>query len=151
MNDYGGDWGRCLPAVYGVFRRDFTEAQAEFRGYPVRVAAQMIDGKERTFWHLSSEGAVEQYRTPDLRRCERIGWVRSILDHERDPAILSWPQTRGRKQRQVLWLMDFHFAVVIERRPDCWWLWTAYPTDRPRTQRKLMREYEAWRNANAAP
>lgn len=151
MNDHCGDWGRYVEAVYTAFRRDFIENPTLFRGEPVRIGSQLIDGKEQTFWHVISEGDVESNRTPDLRRCERVGWVRAIIDHDRDPAVLSWPQARGRNPRHVLWVKDSNFAVVLEKRPGCWWLWTAYPTDRPHTQRKLTREYEAWKKANAAP
>lgn len=151
LNDYGGDWPGYLEAVYARFRLDFVETTLNFRGEPVRIGAQLIDGKERTFWHAISEGDAEANRTPDLRRCERIGWIRAMIEHENDEAILSWPQTRGARQRHALWLRNAEFIVVLEKRPGCWWLWTAYPTERPHTQRKLMREYEAWRKANAAP
>lgn len=151
LNDYGGDWGRYVEAVYGRFRADFVERTAQFRGEPVRVGTQLIDGKERTFWHVISEGNVEQERRPDLRRCERIGWIREMIEHENDEAIVSWPQSRGAKQRHVVWLRHADFAVILEKRPGCWWLWTAYPTERPHTQKKLIREYEEWKKANAAP
>jgi hypothetical protein len=79
------------------------------------------------------------------------GLMSLFIDHDGDPAILSWPQRRGRHRRHILWLREREFAVVLEERPRCWWLWTAYPTDRRHTQEKLMREYEAWKNADAAP
>jgi len=151
LSDYDGDWNRYIEEVFAVFHRDFVQRQARFRGRPVRVGTQLIDGKERTFWHVTSEGSVEVDREPCLRRCERIGWLRAFIDHDGDPAILSWPQRRGRRRRHILWLMEREFAVVLEERPRCWWLWTAYPTDRRHTQEKLMREYESWKNADAAP
>lgn len=151
LDDHDGEWCRYEDAVYAVFRRDFIESRVVFRSDSVRIGAQRIDEKERTFWHVTSEGNVESNRTPDLRRCERIGWVRAIIDHECDPAVLSWPEVRGRNFRHVLWLKDRLFAVILEKRPGCWWLWTAYPTDRRHTREKLMRDYEAWKKANAAP
>lgn len=151
LSDYGGEWRQYLEVVYDRFRSDFVATTTQFRGEPVRAGKQLIDGKERTFWHVISEGDVENDRTPDLRRCERIGWIRAILEHEGDDAIQSWPQARGAKRRHVLWLVSADFAVVLEKRPGCWWLWTAYPTERPHTRRKLQREYEEWKKANAAP
>jgi len=151
FEDHGGKWDRYLEAVYTVFHEDFVERQAMFRGDSIRVGSQMIDEKERTFWHLTSEGDVESTRTPCIRRCERIGWVREIIDHDKDAAVLSWPQIRGRNHRLALWLKDCDFAVVLERRGVDWWLWTAYPTDREHTRRKLSKEYQAYKKANAAP
>jgi len=151
LQHYGGDWTRYINEGFAVFHRDFIQSQPRFRGSPVRVGKQIIEGKERTFWHVTSEGSVETDRTPSLRRCERIRWLRALIDHEGHPAILSWPQKRGRHRRHVLWLKDWQFAIVLEQRPGCWWLWTAYPTDRRPTQQKLMQEYDAWRKADAAP
>ena len=151
MSDHNNVWSEYIDAVYAKFQEDFLDGQAKFQGQPVRIGSQLIDGKERTFWHVTSEGRVEDNRTPDLRRCERIGWIRAIIDNEQESAVLSWPQARGRNQRQVLWVKGSNFAVVLDQRLRCWWLWTAYPTDRDHTQRKLMREYETWKKANAAP
>jgi hypothetical protein len=76
LEDHGGDWQRYIDAVYAVFYGDFIASQPRFRGRPVVIGKQIIDGKERTFWHATSEGNIEVQRTPDLRRCERIGWIR---------------------------------------------------------------------------
>lgn len=151
LTDFSGDWSRYVEAVYAVFRRCFIEGTAYFRGEPVRVGSQLLDLKERTFWHLTSEGDVEVDRTPDLRRCERIGWVRAIIDHERDPAVLSWPNTRHRNQRHVLWLKQVDFVVILEKRPGCWWLWTTYPTSRRHTRERLEQEYESWQKSQRRP
>jgi len=151
MGNHGGNWGRYLDAVYAVFRRDFIESTAMFRGEAVRIGSEVIDGKERTFWHVTSEGDVEANRTPDLRRCERIAWVRALIDHEKDSMVQSWPNRRGRNRRHVLWLKQVDFVVVLEKHPGCWWLWTAYLTDRPHTRRSLEREFEAWQKSQRRP
>jgi hypothetical protein len=150
LEDFDGNWDRYLDAVYTVFHRDFIEHQAFFHDAAIRVGSQIIDGMERTFWHLTSEGDIERTRTPSFRRCERIGWVRAIIDHTECPVILSWSQSRGRNKRQLLWLKDHDYLVVLEQRRTVWWLWTAYPTDRVHTRRKLSKEYEAYKKANAA-
>jgi hypothetical protein len=151
LADFGGDWSRYLEAVYAVFRWDFIEGTAYFRGEPVRVGTQLLDLKERTFWHLTSEGDVEADRIPDLRRCERIGWVRAIIDREGDPAVWSWPNAHHRNLRQVLWLRQEDFVVIVEKRPGCWWLWTAYQTTRRHTREKLEQEYTAWQKSQRRP
>lgn len=150
LGDHDGNWNCYIDAVFAVFYGDFIYTTRFFRGEPIRVGTQLIDGKERTFWHVTSQGKVEADRIPCLRRCERIRWLRAIIEHECDPRVLSWPQKRGRKQRHILWLKDWGFAVVLEKRPRCWWLWTAHPTEREHTRRNHERDYEAWKKADAA-
>ena len=43
---------------------------------------------------LVQEGKVEDDRTPDLRRCERIRWPRPIIEHESEDSILVWENER---------------------------------------------------------
>ena len=150
LDTYGGDWTAYLEVVYEVFRQDLIGVAPTFRGEPVKAGTQLIDGKLRTFWHLVSEGDVEVTRTPDLRRCERISWVRAIIDHDGDPAVMSWPNVRGGKSRQVLWLKQLDFAVILEKRTDCWWLWTAYQTTLGR-HRKFEKEYDEWIKSRRRP
>lgn len=151
LKEHDSNWSRYLKAVYEVFLQDMVYNVPVFNGQPVRVGSQLIDGKERTFWHLVSEGDVESNRTPDMRRCERIAWVRAVIDNEDDQAVLNWPNERHRKRRHLLWLRRADFLVILEKRFGCWRLWTAYPTDRVHTQKKLVQEYEVWKKANAAP
>jgi len=88
LADFGGDWSRYEEALYEIFCRDFKRDLIYFQGQPLRLKRYPISGgKEATFWHLTSEGSVESQRTPDLRRCERIPWLRSIIEQADDPAL----------------------------------------------------------------
>jgi len=152
LNNHGGQWQRYIDAVYAVFYGDFLQSRPGFRGEPVMVGRQITGDKERTFWHVTSEGPVEGQRTPDLRRCERVGWIRPVIEHDGDPAVLSWPSQRsGRAVREVLWVRQADFAVVLEKRPRCWWLWTVHPTDREYKRREFAREYEDWIKSQRRP
>lgn len=141
--NYGGSWQRYIDYVYSIFYGDFIAFHPMFEEMPVRITKQLIDGKERNFWHLIQEGPIEELRTPDLRRCERISWIRPIIENAEDPAVKKWTKNVGRKTRKLLWLEEADFLVVLEKRPTCWILWTAYCTTKSRTKRKLMKEYEA--------
>ena len=72
FENYNGDWQRYEDAVYSRFYSDFIASRPTFQGLPVRITRNLVKGKERGFWHLIQEGRVEEQRTPDLRRCERI-------------------------------------------------------------------------------
>lgn len=146
LSDCKGIWGDWLDALYGSFQTDFVHTQINFRGKPVQVGNQLIDGKERTFWHMIQEGKVEQSRTPDSRRCERIKWAKAIIEHDGDPQVLSWPNKRKRQERFVLWVPSVDFAVILEDRRSHWMLWTTYVTDRRHTQRVFQEEYEQYKS-----
>ena len=81
LESFGGNWTEYIEEVYAQFKRDFVDSKPSFRG--VRMGLKrypMEQGKEGTFWHMTSEGKVEADRLPDLRRCERIGWPRTLIE-----------------------------------------------------------------------
>ena len=98
------------------------------------------------------EGQIEEDRTPDLRRCERIGWLRAIIDNADDDRVKVWENertgTKGRERSVLLWLEEEDFLVVLGKRAGYYLLVTAYQTNRDHTRRKLRREYEAYVAAN---
>jgi len=142
FEDYGSHWQRYEDEVYSRFYTDFIESRPMFQGMPVKVTKQLVKGKERNFWHLIQEGPIEQDRTPDMRRCERIGWIRPIIEHATDLRIKKWSKKAGRRIRHLLWFEEVEYLVVLEKRPNCWILWTAYCTSWGHTKRWLRKEYE---------
>ena len=144
LNEHGGQWDAYIEAVYEAFRQDFIQAAPTFRSMPVYIKRYPIeDGKERGFWHVTSAGREESTRTPDMRRCERIRWVRAIIGHCNDDSVKVWENTRKDRTRTVLWLERCDFLVVLEKRRKNWLLWTAYPVTEEHRKRKLQSEYEA--------
>jgi len=119
----------------------------------VLVIIRPTKTKTILFWHLIQEGQIEEERTPDLRRCERIGWIRAVIENEADPRVKVWEnerlKDRGPDRRVILWL-DEEFLVVLGDRRTYWLLLTAYTTDRANRIEKLRREYEAYKQAGPA-
>jgi hypothetical protein len=97
--DSNGDWQHYEDQVYAVFYTDFIESCPHFQNGPVRITKQLIDGKERTFWHCVQEGRIEAQRTPDLRRCERIPWIRATIENSNCFTVKKWQNKRGRNVR----------------------------------------------------
>ncbi len=143
FSDSGGEWTTYLENVYQVFYRDFVAGRPSFQGRDLALKRYPLSrGKEATFWHLVSSGPVEDDRLPDLRRLERIGWPRAIIEHWSDPEVLSWENKRQGERRVCLWLESALYLVVLAKRSRYTLLWTAYPVTREHQQRKLRREYE---------
>ena len=146
LADSGGDWKRYVELVYGFFRTDFIASSPTHDGR--RCACKrypLIQGKEGTFWHLISEGGVEDDRLPDLRRCERIRWPRPMVERSPETGVVSWHSSRpGDKKRIVIALADFSYVVVLADRGKYLLLWTAYCVEQEHRRAKLRREYERY-------
>jgi len=143
FGDSGGDWNAYLDAVYAWFKRDFIDSKPVFRGRRLGLKRQpMTHDKEATFWHMIQEGSIEEDRTPDFRRCERIRWPRPIIEHEADTAIKVWRNQRRGEERICLWFAQESYLVILADRGDYILPWTAYPVVQPHQQRKLEKEYE---------
>lgn len=145
FSDYGGNWDAYLDAIYEWFKQDFIDSKPVFQGRRLGLKQHpMTHGKEATFWHMIQEGAVEDDRTPDFRRCERIRWPRPIIEHNSDPAIKIWRNQRGNDVRVCLWFAQENYLVILADRGDYILPWTAYWVEQPHRQRKLQREYEEY-------
>lgn len=143
-----GNWDDYLEAIHDQFVQDFLASKPSWPGKRMSLKRHPESrGKTATFWHFTSEGAIEDERPPDFRRCERIAWPRAIIDRftgqkpQAGDAIVWWPNQRGREKRIVLALPDFSYVVVMADRGDHIMPWTAYPVKRPHQQRKLEQEY----------
>ena len=122
LSDHGGDWRRYVDAAYAIFHRDFIASQPAFQGGWVRCRRDpIVDGKEAGFWHCVSEGRDEVARTPDLRRCERVAWVRATIENSSDSSIDVWVRDDGRRGRRVhIWFNEEYLVVLAERIPKLW-------------------------------
>jgi hypothetical protein len=81
MEQHSNNWDHYLEAVYEAFALDFLASMPTY--FERRFALKrhpLLQGKEATFWHITSQGQVEDERPPDLRRCERIVWIRPMIN-----------------------------------------------------------------------
>lgn len=136
-----------IEAIYKVFEKDFECSKPLFGDYQVNLKRHPITkGKSATFWHLISTGDVESERDIDIRRCERIAWLRPIIE-KYNPEIKSneivwWVEQRKGEERFHLALDDFSYLVVIAKRKDYVLLWTAFCIEREHQRRKYKKKYE---------
>ena len=124
--------------LYGVFCRDIRDASLQYRGHNVWIFPEMEDGKESIFWHLTSrkdrvkkiprrkrkfypagQETTEPERLPDLRRCERLPWVKPLIEHPTDPEVLAWDYEEGdRTIKTYIWIREYDFVVIMKKYPD---------------------------------
>ena len=145
LSEFGGDFAQYLEAVYEIFTEEFIRNRPSFRGVRLGLKKFPIsDGKEATFWHMTSEGDDEQNRLPDLRRLERIRWPSFIINSSEHPYLRVWENTRGTKTN-VLILHEAENYVVILRKGNGYLLpWTAYLIEHEWRKKKFLKEYEEY-------
>lgn len=148
ISDYDGDWDKYLAALYQFFRKDFIESKPLFQGKSVGITKHPYSqGKESTFWHLISEGKVEEDRTPDFERCKRIRWPRAIIENRKTSFVQVWETMRGREKRILLrFIFDKEdYLVVLAEHKGTVLLITAYLVTWKSQKRKLQQEFERYK------
>lgn len=145
LSQFGGNFARYLEAVYEIFTNEFVHNRPSFRGIKLGLKKYPVtDGKEATFWHMTSEGEDEQNRLPDLRRLERIKWPSFIINNSEHPYLRVWENTRGTKTN-ILILHEAENYLVILRRGNGYLLpWTAYFIEYESRKKKLIKEYDEY-------
>lgn len=131
---FEGDWASYEDVIYAQYHADIVQNRPHLWGK--RIAARFnpeTKGKGFSFWHVVSEGSVEEERTPDLQRCERIAWIAWLIDrcdgcHEGFSWWISVRTTKkGRRENLVLWAEDHDYVVILEPRDNHVMLVSAYP------------------------
>ncbi len=151
FNDSEGKWADYVEVIYELFKNDFIDSQPQFDGKWVRCRKDPIyDGKFAGFWHSISDGKDEEERIPDFRRCERISWIRPIIENaiSRDDTDV-WKNQRGSNTNVLIWYDEYLLVVLGERtrRRDGFQylqLITAYTTEKEHRKRKLRRERDEY-------
>jgi len=149
--DCNGDGEQALERVHEQYQADFLVRGLRFRGAPIQLrTGPRTQGKDACFWHLISEGESEEDRTPDFRRCERIGWVRAVIERaENQNDLPVWEQERKGRTNVVIALPDFSYIVVLAKRgpklkTPYFVLLTAHYVEHEHRRVKLRKEYEAF-------
>ena len=146
FDDFGGNWESYEHELHRIFMGEIARAYLEFRG--LKVGCRRIletAGRWASFWHLIQEGYVEEERTPDLRRCERLRWVRWVIENAvTHPEIDEWQNRRKNKINTLLWFRE-EYLVVLAQRQRYWLLKTAYCTGQSLRVRQLRHERDQFK------
>lgn len=140
---FRGDWSAYVEEIYQAFRAGFFIERVYFRGRRVSVRSEPRDqGKEAGFWHAISEGKEEINRTPDLRRCERVRWIRALIECPDKERVRVWEEMRGSDRRVHIALPDFSYLVVLADRGRYVLFITAFCVEHKHQRRKRRKAWE---------
>lgn len=134
-----------MEALYAIFRRDFVDNPANYRGFRVWFFPEKDRGKEKIFWHLvEREDKAAGGRLADFRRAERLPWARPMLNNVGAPEILDWDYEESDGDiHTYIWLKDFDYLIVMKKYSnEQRRLVTAYYIDYENTRKKLLKKYE---------
>lgn len=130
--------------LYDVFLRDIKYFPLKYQGQNVWFFKEMEDGREVLFWHLTSrEDRDIGGRLPDMRRCERLVWVRPSIENAHLPPVLCWDYVEGDKTiKTYIWLKEEDFVIILKKyRDETRRLVTSFYVDYPSKRRNLEMKY----------
>ena len=154
------DWQEYENLLYDIFRHDFIETTPQFNGKQVKIKKYPIEfDKESAFYHVTCKDYKDNgVRYPDLRRCERIRWIRAFIDNNCDSTncpnctgIKTWIEPYKNKKRVHILLEEERYIVVLEHRTqnhkhsENYILITAFYLDYEHALKKKMKHYEKYK------
>lgn len=124
--------------LYEIFCLDIRDYDLRYIGNNVWIFPDIEDGKEKIFWHLTTRSGerkkiprrkrkfypegqadTEIERLPDLRRCERLLWVKPLIEHPSEPEVFAWDYEEGDLTiKTYIWIKDYDFVVIMKKYPD---------------------------------
>jgi hypothetical protein len=134
--------------LYEIFKKDFLLSDVKYRDFKVYFRPDKDKEKEILFWHLTSKKEKinnEIVRIPDLRRCERLPWVKPLIQRPpNNDDILDWDYEHYNKRIKTCILLRYwDFIVILEKTKEGRRLLiTAYYIDNEHEKRKIMNTYE---------
>ena len=149
ISDVKGDWPNYLDIVYKIFYSDIIKKRLAYKNTLVRPTHEndYDDGKHVLFWHIIQKQGEEE-RQPDLRRMERIPWIKPITDNIDSQFIHIWSEKRGNDFRDHILLddgLENQYLIVISVREKKnytdYFLVTAFPPEK-NYLKNLLRRYK---------
>lgn len=148
-------------SLYKVYRQQFWETFPLYEEKRVQVRrSPIIDGYEESFIHFTCKNYENvENREPDFRRCERLHWIRLVIENymckkncsEVCSGIKIWEEPYKSNVRVHFLFEDERYLVVLEKRESYNLLITAYYLDYDNTLRKQLKRYETYKKAEDAP
>ncbi len=158
LNDFGGNYDDYENALLELYEADLWKGGLTFMGLRVvpRVHKRFeFKGKtlDWTFAHFTSKGEIEEDRELDLRRCEKIGFIKPIIDNVHLDCVKVWENTRLDKNNKpktsvVIWCECVNCKIVltknIGKNGEYYVITTFYLINSPIKIQKHNQEYDEY-------
>lgn len=131
VSSFSSDRNAYTKALYRLFKKDFIDNDLFFKGKKVEIIHEKLyEEKERSFWHIISEGDEDINRTPISYRAEKIRWARPIIEDDgKCSKYRYWVKynDRTKRDRHYIWCTAVNYLVILEDRGTHYKLITAFP------------------------
>lgn len=154
LEDFNGDVEAYIARLFELFEKDFIKTSPTFRGKKVLYDKKDDSGKPQAFTHITTEQNHQtKQRELCLRRCERITWIKAVIENADDEKVLVWEKeqktSKRRDIRTFLFLADEDFLVILQEIKWGHYLITAIYVDNPNQKRKHLRAYAAYEKSRS--
>jgi hypothetical protein len=151
LEDFNGDIAVYLEHIFSLFTADFITSTPLYSNKKVLYDKKDDGGKPSAFIHITTEENREtKQREVSLRRCERISWIKAIIENASDPAILVWEKeqktSKRRDIRTYLFLEQEDFLVILQELKHGHYLVTAIYVDNPNQKRKHLKAHKVYKD-----
>ncbi len=147
-------WEEYEDLIYSEFVADFIDSNPTFHGRRVQIRKHPIEfEREDAFWHVTCcDYSKNKERNPDLRRCERIKWIRAFIENyecngfccDECDGLYIWSTIYKptKSPRFKILFEEERYVVIVEQREKYCLLITAYYIDQEHRLEKMLKEYE---------
>lgn len=131
FSDYNSDWKKYLEKLFKIFKKDFINSKPLYNSKPVLFDNRQINGYPACFWHLITEEKTKDYdriseENVSLSRCERVCWIKPIIENHSDNIVSVWKNRRKRKTNTIFLLENFDYIIILTNVKNRFYLLTAY-------------------------
>ncbi len=148
--------------LYSIFCNDIRDHKLLYKNNIVCIGNKIEDGKEEIFWHLTDKLEKEKPiprrkrkfqkqqnykkpvgRLPDFRRCERLPWIKPVIENSQEPVLLAWDYLEGDKKiKTYVWFKDEKYVVIMKKlKKGVRRLITAFYIDGSKEAKKFEEKY----------
>lgn len=124
-----GVWEEILIGLYQIFYSDFIGEKCYFDLYAIIFDTRKIDSPyEEGFWHVISKiNNSSGVREPDFPRAQKLPWCKPSIENHNDSLVKCWDYKEDNNRfRTYIWLENFDYVVVIEKRKSAAFLVTHF-------------------------
>ena len=149
LSDFNGDSRAYIEHLFSVFKKDFIDSKPFFSKKQIWHDNKItVQNKPEGFWHLTTEKdkMTGERSITDLRRCERLCWIRPIIENCTDKCIDKWDllENKRKKVRIKIFLRDYDFLVILDTLKNNYFLVTSYYLNWPHSKRKIIKERDRY-------
>lgn len=144
--EFHGDWTAYVEELYQIYMDEVANAGLTFNNLPVKTKFQpMTDNKGFGFWHVISDGEIEDERNIDIRRCEQVPWIPYWINQATPPpALISWWKNKRGSHTHIVIMNEVNYYVVILAERNGYYLLKSAYTARRRRAQELLEERNAY-------